>query len=145
MPPIKVGLTDEEASYCSSKNRPALDAVGVVTDLVVVRVSNTKAAYDSFVDRGVEENERNDDSRCDRIVVLPEPLSPLLCRQSVNHERGTLNSLGVHLQKDYGLVLPPGTQTSEGASCQVLRLGHGTALLPTIWALGGRRVGVDAY
>jgi hypothetical protein len=48
-----------------------------VTDLVVVRVSKTKAASDSFDERGVEENERNDERRCERIVVLPEPDSPL--------------------------------------------------------------------
>lgn len=49
----------------------------VVTDLVVVRVSKTNAARDSFEERGVEENERNDERRCDRTVVLPEPDSPL--------------------------------------------------------------------
>jgi len=54
-----------------------LDAVWVVVDLVVVSVSKTKAASDSFDDSGVEENERKDDSRCERTVVLPEPDSPL--------------------------------------------------------------------
>jgi len=44
---------------------------------VVVRVSNTKAASDNFDERGVEENERNDERRCERTVVLPEPDSPL--------------------------------------------------------------------
>jgi hypothetical protein len=48
-----------------------------VTDLVVVRVSKTKAASDSFDERGVEENERKEERRCERIVVLPEPDSPL--------------------------------------------------------------------
>lgn len=41
-------------SYCSSKKRPALDAVGVVTDLVVVRLSKTNAAYESLFDSGVD-------------------------------------------------------------------------------------------
>ena len=41
--------------YCSSKNKPALDAVGVVAVLVVVRASKTKAAKDSFFDSGVDE------------------------------------------------------------------------------------------
>lgn len=72
-----MGLTVDEASYCNSKNRPALDAVGVVTDLVVVRVSNTKAARESFVESGVEEKDRNDDRRCERTVVFPDPDSPL--------------------------------------------------------------------
>ena len=54
-----------------------MDAVGVVTDLVVVRVSKTNAAYDSFEDSGVEEKERKDDNRCERMVVFPDPLSPL--------------------------------------------------------------------
>lgn len=76
MPPIKAGLSDD-SSYCNSKKSPAFDAVGVVTDLVVVKVSKTKAANDNLVDRGVAENERRVDSRCDRTVVLPEPVSPL--------------------------------------------------------------------
>ena len=50
----------------------------VVRDLVVVRVSKTKAASESLVDRGVEENERIEERKCDRIVVLPEPDSPLM-------------------------------------------------------------------
>jgi hypothetical protein len=54
-----------------------LEAVGVVTVLVVVSVSKTKAARDSFVESGVEEWARSDDSRCDRRVVFPEPDSPL--------------------------------------------------------------------
>lgn len=76
LPPIKVGLF-EDGSYCNSKNRPALDAVGVVTDLVVVRVSNTKAANDSFVESGVEEYDKREDRRCERMVVFPDPVSPL--------------------------------------------------------------------
>jgi hypothetical protein len=48
-----------------------------VTDLVVVKVSKTKAASDSLDDRGVEEKERNEERRCERTVVLPEPDSPL--------------------------------------------------------------------
>lgn len=52
---MSVGLIDEAVSYCSSKKRPALDAVGVVAVLVVVKVSKTYAARDSFVDNGVED------------------------------------------------------------------------------------------
>jgi hypothetical protein len=48
-----------------------------VTDLVVVKVSKTKAASDSLDDRGVEEKERKEERRCERTVVLPEPDSPL--------------------------------------------------------------------
>ena len=69
---------EEEASYCSSKNRPAFDAVWVVVDLVVVRVSKIKAARDNLEESGVEEKERKDERRCDLTVVLPEPDSPLL-------------------------------------------------------------------
>ena len=46
-------------------------------DLVVVRVSNTKAARESFVDSGVDEKDRIEDNRWDLMVVLPEPDSPL--------------------------------------------------------------------
>lgn len=77
LPPIRVGLTEVVPSYCNSRKRPAFDAVGVVRDFVVVRVSKTNAAYDSFDDRGVDENERNAESACARIVVFPDPLSPL--------------------------------------------------------------------
>lgn len=66
----------DEASYCNSKKRPAFDAVGVVRDFVVVSVSNTKAARESFVDSGVDEKDRIEESRCERMVVLPEPDSP---------------------------------------------------------------------
>lgn len=66
-----------EVSYCISKKRPALEAVGVVTDLVVVKVSKTKAAKESFLDRGVAEYSRRAERRCDRKVVLPAPVSPL--------------------------------------------------------------------
>lgn len=45
--------------------------------MVVVSVSKTKAARDNFVESGVEENESRDDNRCERMVVLPEPDSPL--------------------------------------------------------------------
>jgi hypothetical protein len=76
---MSVGFAVDDASYCSSKNSPAFDAVGVVTDFVVVRVSKTKAARDSLVDNGVDENDRMDESRCDRIVVFPDPDSPLRC------------------------------------------------------------------
>ena len=49
----------------------------MVTDLVVVRVSNTNAARESFVDRGVDENDRMEERRCERRVVFPDPDSPL--------------------------------------------------------------------
>lgn len=64
-------------SYWSSKKRPALEAVGVVAHLVVVKVSKTKAAYDSLCDKGVDEYERKADKTCDRKVVFPAPDSPL--------------------------------------------------------------------
>ena len=66
----------DDASYCSSKKRPAFEAVGVVRDLVVVMVSKTNAARESFVESGVDENDRIDERKCERIVVLPEPVSP---------------------------------------------------------------------
>ena len=44
----------DDVSYWNSKKRPALEAVGVVTDFVVVRVSKTKAAYESLLERGVD-------------------------------------------------------------------------------------------
>lgn len=53
-----------------------MEAVGEVRDFVVVSVSNTNAARESLVDSGVEEKERIEESKCDRIVVLPEPDSP---------------------------------------------------------------------
>jgi hypothetical protein len=77
LPPIKVGFTEDEPSYCSSRKRPAFEAVGVVTDFVVVSVSKTKAAYESLEDSGVDEKDRNEDSKCERRVVFPDPLSPL--------------------------------------------------------------------
>ena len=55
-----------------------MEAVGVVSDLVVVRVSKTKAASDNLVDKGVDEKERMEESRWDLIVVFPEPDSPLV-------------------------------------------------------------------
>ena len=74
---MSVGFIVDEASYCNSKKSPAFDAVGVVSDFVVVSVSNTKAARESFVDSGVEEKDKIEERRCERIVVLPEPDSPL--------------------------------------------------------------------
>lgn len=50
-------------------------------DLVVVSVSKTKAARDSFEDKGVDEKDKNEDRRCERMVVLPEPDSPLYANQ----------------------------------------------------------------
>lgn len=75
-----MGFTEDEPSYCSSRKRPAFEAVGVVTDFVVVRVSKTKAAYESLEDRGVDEKDRNEDNKCERSVVFPDPLSPLQLR-----------------------------------------------------------------
>lgn len=74
---MSVGLVVDDASYCNSKKSPAFDAVGVVRDFVVVSVSKTKAARESFVESGVDEKERIEESRCERMVVLPEPDSPL--------------------------------------------------------------------
>jgi hypothetical protein len=54
-----------------------LEAVGVVNDFVVVSVSKIKAAYDNLDDNGVDENDKKEESRCERMVVFPEPLSPL--------------------------------------------------------------------
>ena len=56
--------------------------MGVVRDFVVVNVSKTKAARESFVDSGVDEKDRNEASRCDRMVVLPEPDSPLQSQET---------------------------------------------------------------
>jgi hypothetical protein len=74
---MRVGCNDEAVSYCNSKNRPALEAVGVVAVLVVVRASNTNAANESFFDNGVEEKDSREDKRWERMVVLPAPVSPL--------------------------------------------------------------------
>ena len=49
----------------------------MVWDLVVVKVSKTKAARESLAESGVEEKERKEERRCDRTVVLPAPDSPL--------------------------------------------------------------------
>jgi hypothetical protein len=68
----------EEASYCSSKKRPAFEAVCVVIDFVVVRVSKTNAASESLDDNGVEEKDKNEERRWDRTVVFPAPDSPLI-------------------------------------------------------------------
>ena len=54
MPPINVGLA-EASSYCNSRKSPAFDAVWVVMDFVVVKVSNTKAAREIFEESGVDE------------------------------------------------------------------------------------------
>lgn len=68
---------EDVVSYCSSKNRPALEAVGVVIDFVVVSESNTKAANDNFFDSGVLLYCNKLLSTCDLIVVFPVPDSPL--------------------------------------------------------------------
>ena len=49
----------------------------MVAVFVLVRVSNTYAASEIFCDRGVEDFARRAVNRCDRIVVLPDPDSPL--------------------------------------------------------------------
>lgn len=74
---MSVGLIEDDPSYCNSRKRPAFDAVCVVKDFVVVRASKTKVAYESFDERGVDEKERNDDRRCERMVDFPDPFSPL--------------------------------------------------------------------
>jgi hypothetical protein len=74
---MRVGNMADEVSYCNSKKSPALDAFGVRADLVVVRVSNIYAAYESLLESGVAEYERKDERRCDLRVVLPDPDSPL--------------------------------------------------------------------
>lgn len=51
--------------------------MGVVTDFVVVRVSKTNAAKESFFERGVAEYSSSAERRCDLNVVLPAPVSPL--------------------------------------------------------------------
>lgn len=79
---MREGFAVEEASYCNSRKRPAFEAVGVVTDFVVVSVSKTKAASESFAESGVAEKARIEDRRCERIVVLPEPDSPLKIQPS---------------------------------------------------------------
>jgi hypothetical protein len=48
-----------------------------VIDFVVVKVSKTNAAREIFEDSGVEENARKEVRRWDRMVVLPDPDSPL--------------------------------------------------------------------
>ena len=78
LPPMRVGCCVGEISYCNSKKRPALDAVGVVTDLVVVKVSKTNAARESLLDKGVEVRLSKEERRCERTVVLPDPVSPLM-------------------------------------------------------------------
>lgn len=55
----------------------------MVTDLVVVSVSNRNAKSDIFCESGVDEYERIDDKRWDRSVVFPEPDSPLETTLSV--------------------------------------------------------------
>jgi hypothetical protein len=75
---MRVGCIVVEVSYCSSKKRPAFDAVGVVADFVVVNESKTKMALDSFCESGVPERASTLVTRWARRVVLPEPDSPLL-------------------------------------------------------------------
>jgi hypothetical protein len=66
-----------EVLYWSSSMSPDLEAEGVVSDLVVVNASKTKLAHSIFLDKGVAEYERRCLSMCPRIVVFPEPVSPL--------------------------------------------------------------------
>jgi hypothetical protein len=63
--------------YWSSSRRPDLEAMGVVSDFVVVKASKTKLACSIFLDKGVAEYESRDLSVCPRMVVFPEPDSPL--------------------------------------------------------------------
>ena len=63
LPPISVGCVADVVSYWSSKNKPALDAEGVVADFVVVRESKMYAAKDNLFESGVDEKERNEVKR----------------------------------------------------------------------------------
>jgi hypothetical protein len=135
---MRVGYIAEEVSYWSSKKRPAFDAVGVRADLVVVKLSNTNAAYESLLESGVEEKERKAERRCDLSVVFPEPDSPLChcvrfelwCH---NVERLHVLKIGINLQENNSLVLAAMSQSSPSSRGQLFGCCHGTALLSAIW------------
>ena len=88
--------------YWSSSMRPDLDAEGVVSDLVVVKASKTKLAHSIFLDSGVAEYERRCLSMWPRIVVFPEPVSPL---DPLAHAVWSGCWEGKHSQEHNGLVL----------------------------------------
>lgn len=72
-------------------------------DFVVVKLSKTKAAREILEDSGVDENARKEDRRCDRMVVLPEPDSPLRpCEY-----KDIQDELGSDLQEDHCLIFSP--------------------------------------
>lgn len=129
---MRVGLTAEDVSYWSSKNKPALEAVGVVAVLVVVKVSKTYAASDSFEDNGVEDLLSRAVSRWERIVDLPEPDSPL---QMISYEGHTIERLQ-GLQENNSLVFGTCPKSRESSLGHVLGSSHGTSLLSSIWTLG---------
>jgi hypothetical protein len=52
---MRMGLVEADVSYCSSKNRPAREAIGVVAVFVVVSASKTYAARESLLDKGVDD------------------------------------------------------------------------------------------
>jgi hypothetical protein len=84
--PKSVAWFEVDVLYCSSSRSPDLEAMGVVSDLVVVKASKTKLACSTFFDSGVAEYESSDRSRCPRRVVFPEPDSPLSrVRRYVSH------------------------------------------------------------
>ena len=77
---------------------------------MVVNVSKTKAARESFVESGVDEKDRNEASRCDRMVVLPEPDSPLQSQETQHLTSKRYKWIGGrphHSQKDHCLILSP--------------------------------------
>lgn len=133
---MSVGFAVEEASYCSSKKRPAFEAVGVVTDLVVVSVSKTNAASESFVDNGVAEKERIEERRWERMVVFPEPDSPL---KTPRHQEFSFYDFGpskmFDLQENYCLVLCSPSQSCPSPPSQVLCLSHCTPRFSAIRTL----------
>lgn len=92
-------------------------------------------------------------NRCDLMVDLPEPDSPLLRSYVSFHVYIRVFffflfslfscSLGRDLQKDDGLVLRSMAQTEPGTVSHLLGASHGAPLLAAIGALGGRRIIID--
>jgi len=71
-------------SYCSSRNNPALEAVAVVKDFVVVSASKRYARSETLCESGVDVKPSNEESSCERSVVLPDPDSPLFFSPGVS-------------------------------------------------------------
>ena len=106
-------------------------------DLVVVRVSKTKAASDSFVDKGVDEKDKMEESRWDLIVVFPEPDSPLVALDvSYVSMEYKPRSLRDGLQENNRLVLRSPSQPRPSSSSQVFGLAHRTTRFTAIRTLG---------